>query len=240
MIPGLILVKSLLDVRSQTEVTDAIESGRWNTELKRRVQHFGYRYDYLVRCIAPTAETPPIPEWGNRLIRQIQALGITMQEFDQMIVNEYLPGQGIAPHVDRISCFGNEIVSVSLGSPCVMKFSNRLRGKTVDVLLEPGDLLLIKDEARYRWHHEIRPRKSDKWNGQTIKRGRRFSVTFRKGLLTMPGKIKLIPPTNAENKKINRATGADPENPEWTKEDFFHSPHTKRRFKGGEDSADLK
>ena len=31
---------------------------------------------------------------------------------------------------------------------------------------------------------------------------------------------KLIPPTEAEDKKINRGIALDPDNPEWTDEDF--------------------
>ena len=42
--------------------------------------------------------------------------------FDQMIVNEYEPGQGINPHIDNTTLFRDTIVSVSLGSPTVMVF----------------------------------------------------------------------------------------------------------------------
>jgi uncharacterized protein (DUF4415 family) len=33
-------------------------------------------------------------------------------------------------------------------------------------------------------------------------------------------KVKLIRPTDEENEAINRGIAADPDNPEWTKEDF--------------------
>ncbi|GAX81427.1 hypothetical protein CEUSTIGMA_g8857.t1 [Chlamydomonas eustigma] len=42
--------------------------------------------------------------------------------FDQIIVNRYLPGEGIKPHVDLMR-FQDGIVSVSLGGPAVMMFS---------------------------------------------------------------------------------------------------------------------
>lgn len=45
-------------------------------------------------------------------------------EFNQLIINEYLPGQGINPHVDNPTLFSSPIVSVSLGSECVMEFDN--------------------------------------------------------------------------------------------------------------------
>lgn len=40
---------------------------------------------------------------------------------NQIIVNEYWPGEGISPHVDKLK-FADGIVSVSLGSTCAMIF----------------------------------------------------------------------------------------------------------------------
>ena len=183
VIPGLVIARRFLEPRNQNVLIQAIDSGEWSSELKRRVQHFGYRYDYTARRISATPEAPLVPEWGKRLARQMQERGITNQQFDQLIVNEYLPGQGIAAHVDSVLCFENEIISISLGSACVMAFSHPIEGKKFAVLLEPGDLLRIKDEARHQWCHQIKPRKSDRWQGRTLPRGRRVSVTFRRVLL---------------------------------------------------------
>lgn len=43
-------------------------------------------------------------------------------KFDQLIVNEYEPGQGINPHIDNIKLFKSDIASLSLGSDCIMIF----------------------------------------------------------------------------------------------------------------------
>jgi alkylated DNA repair dioxygenase AlkB len=182
-IAGLTVQKRFLNVERQKYLIEAIDSGTWNGDLKRRVQHFGYRYDYSARRIAASLKALPIPEWGQQLMQKILQAGITNQAFDQLIVNEYLPGQGISPHIDSISSFGNDIVSVSLGSPCVMRFACTTRADHFNVLLEPGDLLHIRDEARYQWRHQIEPRRSDKWAGQMIERARRVSATFRRVLL---------------------------------------------------------
>jgi hypothetical protein len=39
--------------------------------------------------------------------------------------------------------------------------------------------VLLSGESRYQWQHSIPPRKSDKWNGRTMHRKRRVSLTFR-------------------------------------------------------------
>ena len=49
---------------------------------------------------------------------------------DQVIVNEYEPGQGIAAHVDCVpSGFSGTIASLSLLSSCTMHFQDRSSGE---------------------------------------------------------------------------------------------------------------
>ena len=65
--------------------------------------------------------------------------------FDQLIANKYEPGEGLTPHVDLMR-FQDGIAIVSLQSAAVLSFSKG-KGK-LDVLLSPGDLLLLEGEAR--------------------------------------------------------------------------------------------
>jgi alkylated DNA repair dioxygenase AlkB len=65
--------------------------------------------------------------------------------FDQLIVNRYLPGEGILPHVD-LARFEDGIAIVSLGSAAVMEFT--LETLCQRVLLSPGDVLMLTAEAR--------------------------------------------------------------------------------------------
>ncbi|KAH7428716.1 hypothetical protein KP509_09G014200 [Ceratopteris richardii] len=129
--------------------------------------------------------------------------------FDQMIVNRYQPGEGICAHVDLLR-FEDGIAILSLESTCVMHFTqcmpnvsileselryNHQAGHTfaanqkqscgqqekVPVLLEPGDLVLLSGEARYKWTHEInRSEACQTWEGELICQMRRTSVTLRK------------------------------------------------------------
>lgn len=97
-----------------------------------------------------------------------------LDEFDQVIVNEYLCGQGITPHTDCIPCFGDTICSLSLLEHCEMILE---RGNIKhSIILEPRSLLMLQGEARYKWKHSIPQRKSNIKN-------RRVSATFRKVML---------------------------------------------------------
>lgn len=151
----------------------------WLGDLKRRVQHYGYRYDYKARRVTDDSYLGPLPSWLEALASRLWEEGIFEIRPDQVIINEYLPGQGIAAHVDCEPCFGGTIASLSLGSACMMEFSSLRSGGSLSGFLEPQSLLVLQDEARFGWKHGIPARKSDLIAGQKFPRARRVSLTFR-------------------------------------------------------------
>ena len=163
-----------------------IDDSEWLTDLSRRVMHFGYKYDYTSRRLDETARIGPLPEWLAQLANMVReaASEEAMQlldpdrPFEQAIINEYLPGQGIAPHIDR-DCFGPIVATVSLGSAVNMDFCCDSTGDEYVQRLVPRSLVLLYGDARFKWRHGIAKRHSDTWNGQKTERQRRVSITFR-------------------------------------------------------------
>lgn len=84
---------------------------------------------------------------------------------DSVSVNEYLSGQGIAPHIDSRES-GRTITVLSLVSEATMVFSKGEEKKRIE--LPPRCLLQMRDEARIIWKHAIEPVKHT-----------RYSVVFR-------------------------------------------------------------
>jgi len=144
--------------------------------LRRRTQQYGYRYDYQSRSVHPLPAAA-IPAVLEPVIDRLLQLRVLTARPDQVIVNEYLPGQGIAAHVDQPLVFADGIASVTLGSPCVMSF--RRHGEHHPQYLAVGSAVALRREARYSWTHEIAARKSDTWMGRVLPRSRRVSLTFR-------------------------------------------------------------
>jgi alkylated DNA repair dioxygenase AlkB len=178
-VPGLRYIASYLHPAEQTALADVIDQQAWLTDLKRRVQHYGYRYNYTHRTIDSSMFLGALPPWAAHLAERLYRDGYTPTMPDQVIVNEYEPGQGISSHVDCVPCFGDTILSISLLSPCIMLFTQRQSKEQVPILLEPGSLVVMQGDARYHWTHSIPARKTDTYNGQKIVRGRRLSLTLR-------------------------------------------------------------
>ncbi|WP_406835637.1 alpha-ketoglutarate-dependent dioxygenase AlkB [Streptomyces sp. AHU1] len=181
-VPGLRHIDGWLGPDACREMLASIENEAWSTELRRRVQHYGHRYDYGRRSVAApraAAAAPPLPSWALQQAARLAREGIMDQRADQVIVNEYQPGQGISAHVDCVPCFGPVVAAISLGSGCVMDFTHPEEGRKVSVRLAPGSLCVMTGPARYDWRHGIAARKSDPEGGGRVPRGRRVSVTFR-------------------------------------------------------------
>src|ERR1700680_3970964 len=103
-IPGLGYYPYLLPKSEQQQILQEIDSRPWRSDLKRRVQHYGYKYDYKARSVDRSMYVGPLPpfalEVGQRLLDQ----GLVEEMPDQLIVNEYEPGQGITAHIDCQPC----------------------------------------------------------------------------------------------------------------------------------------
>lgn len=180
VVSGLSYIPNFIDNAAESDLIKTIDAQPWNTELTRRVQHYGWRYDYKARSVTNDLRIGALPNWLQSFAVRLQQAGIFSETPDQVIINEYQPGQGISSHIDCVPCFADTIASLSLGSPCVMDFTHSATGDKSSLLLEPRSLLVLTGDARYVWQHAIAGRKTDRHNGQIIQRTRRISLTFRK------------------------------------------------------------
>lgn len=142
------------------------------TESKnsRLVCHYGYKYMYFASNSIIDHNASEIPSIFSELIND--------DYYDQLIINRYLPGQGIACHIDSKNQFGNKILCISLGSDIEMEFA-----KNNDIhkfLIKKNSMYIMSDEVRYEYTHHIRHRKKDIINSIPKPRGIRYSLTFRK------------------------------------------------------------
>ena len=177
MIDGLHYLPDAIPPDTRRNLLHHIDTSCWRDDLSRRVQHYGYLYDYRARRVGRSSYLGPLPDWLQELADQLRREHFAGRSPDQAIVNDYLPGQGIAPHVDCLPCFGDVVASVSLCGSAEMAFQ---KGEdTRSLRLEPGSLLVLSGTARFEWTHGIAARKSDVVEGVRVKRERRVSVTFR-------------------------------------------------------------
>jgi alkylated DNA repair dioxygenase AlkB len=123
---GLELLDDFIGPDEEAALLRWAEAGAWDRSLARRVQHFGYTFNYGLRAVDFGAATPALPTQLLDLARRIEvAAGLPASEesyFNQVTVNEYAPGQGIASHVDTHGAFAEALASVSLGAGVVMDF----------------------------------------------------------------------------------------------------------------------
>lgn len=201
---GLVLVRDFISGSEAEDLLDWIDTrGVWETLLNRRVQHYGYSFDYSNKVISSVWERD-IPGILARLTERMVSLGLLLEVPDQVTINEYEVGKGIGPHIDSHHTLGGEISVVSLGSGILFDFyelrvpeegqggglgRRYARAGRRTVYIPENSLYVMRDEVRYSWEHGIKSRRFDKVQGgaaereggcQRRERKRRVSITFRK------------------------------------------------------------
>lgn len=179
-IKGLTYLDAYISPAEAAQLLNQIDQQPWLADLKRRVQHYGYKYDYRTRQIDQSMRLGQLPVWLQPLAQRLHAEQHILATPDQVIINEYLPGQGIADHIDCEPCFGDTILSLTLGSGCMMNLTHKSSRARVSIWLAPQSLIIMQNEARYEWLHGIPARKRDVVAGEKRLRTRRVSLTFRK------------------------------------------------------------
>lgn len=197
-VPGLLLYPDFISISMEEALIHEIDSQIWAVDYDRRLQYYGYRneleapYD-LIRF--PVAMPSLIYQLSQSLVEQ----KIVSIQPDQVIINEYAPGEGLRPHKDR-NYFENQICGVNLGSSCIMRFIEISGKGVIDVGMPRRSVYVMQDDARYKWNHSMPPRKKDAVNGNIQHRGRRLSITYRK---VIPQKIKPINPEGRVAKMLH-------------------------------------
>ncbi|WP_412468569.1 alpha-ketoglutarate-dependent dioxygenase AlkB [Pedobacter sp. KLB.chiD] len=188
-VPGFLIFPDFISEAEEQQLIDEIDGQPWMVDYARRLQYYGFRneleapYDLVAIPLA-------IPPIMNELGRKIQALQNLEYVPDQVIINEYQPGEGIRPHKDR-NYYENQICGINLASGCVMRFTRAKNQEVVDIELPERSLYIMQDDARKKWNHGIPPRKKDLINGTVRHRGRRVSITYRK---VKPSKVQQLNP----------------------------------------------
>ena len=177
---GVALVDDVVDAEEEAALLALCDTGSWDASLSRRVQHYGHRFAYAEKRCVPTPT--PLPPAFRDVVRRLGAPwpndgGV------QCTVNEYLPGQGIAPHVDTHAAFRDGIYALTLGAGVSVRLQRNRRAPgerpVRDVYVGPRSLLALTGEARYVYTHGIASRKGDLVADEWVHRGRRVSLTFR-------------------------------------------------------------
>ena len=179
-VPGLKYMEGFLTPEQQDYCVRRVDAAEaeWRNDLSRRVQHYGWRYDYKARAITPDMHIGALPDWLAKLAQKLyDETSLFDRMPEQVIVNEYLPGQGIATHIDHPG-FGPTVCTISLLDDWEMDFSERWKDKS-PALLQRGSCVLLTGSARSVWQHGIAPRKTETLENGRRDRKRRLSLTFR-------------------------------------------------------------
>ena len=86
--PGLTYISNYIPIQYENELIRLIDSNTWNLDLKLRTQHYGYKYDYIVKSLDSSYYLGEMPYWVDELCSKLHGDGIFIKKPDQVIINE--------------------------------------------------------------------------------------------------------------------------------------------------------
>uniref|UniRef100_A0A182WUZ3 Fe2OG dioxygenase domain-containing protein n=1 Tax=Anopheles quadriannulatus TaxID=34691 RepID=A0A182WUZ3_ANOQN len=196
------------------QAVDKTPRPRWTQLSNRRLINYG-GVPHPKGMIAED-----IPVWLHHYVERINQLNVYAEgiKANHVLVNEYLPGQGIMPHLDG-PLFFPTITTISCGSHTVLEYYEQtedangqsgsgslVRQHKTSVLLEPRSLLIVKDDMYHKYLHSIAEREEDTIDarvanlsmisnahaGDVLRRDKRISLTIRHVPKTSKMKIKIF------------------------------------------------
>ncbi|XP_063995273.1 alpha-ketoglutarate-dependent dioxygenase alkB homolog 6 [Diachasmimorpha longicaudata] len=182
---------------------------KWTQLSHRRLQNWGG----IPHPKGMIAEE--IPRWLQKYIDKVTSLDVFDRKTlpNHVLINEYLPGQGIMGHSDG-PLFHPIVTTISCGSHTFLEFTRRLDTNEEDrtmntefaFLLERKSLLILQEELYHNYLHSISERKVDVVSvdnirnlelcaakymaGEILERKTRLSLTIRHVPKTSKLKLK--------------------------------------------------
>lgn len=174
-VPGLGYVADYVTKDEERALLAAIDLQPWRTEWDRRRQIYGLSYG---SARGDARVLGPLPSWLVPLAERVVGDGYLEAPVANVVINEYLPGQGIGSHHDYPG-FGPTVVAVSLGSPVLLELTDPESDRKELLDVAERSLWILGGDARTKWKHGIAHRRTDVVGGMKRPRGRRVSVTMR-------------------------------------------------------------
>lgn len=196
--PTVYYVPNFINEVEESWILDKVNNApkpKWTQLLNRRLQNWG-------GIPLPSGMIiESLPDWLKNFVDKVSDLNIFEDgklRANHVLVNEYLPGQGIMPHVDG-PLFYPTIATINCGAHTVLEFEknstldeeNNLE-KQLCLLLERRSLIIVQDKMYTDYKHCIRERTIDKMDKSiknlkmtqfssedTLTRSTRISLTIR-------------------------------------------------------------
>ncbi|XP_042393279.1 alpha-ketoglutarate-dependent dioxygenase alkB homolog 6-like isoform X1 [Zingiber officinale] len=190
-LPTIIYIPDFIYQSEQSQLLHDIyeaPASRWKSLKNRRLQNWGgvvhekglLPQPSIPGCVARVHCLHLVPSWLTKTTQRIcQKTGLFPSAINHVLINEYLPDQGIMPHQDGPAYFP-VVAILSLESPITIEFTPHPRSKDKDlsvsetaigqqdspsinsdehdsfsILLMPRSLLIFKDHAYTDYLHGI-------------------------------------------------------------------------------------
>ncbi|XP_076681804.1 putative RNA/DNA demethylase ALKBH6 [Andrena cerasifolii] len=179
-------IPNFITEEEESEITKHVNNAplpKWTQLSYRRLQNWGG----IPHPKGMIGEA--MPRWLQKYVDKISSLHVFQEGKlpNHVLINEYLPGQGIMAHTDG-PLFHPIVTTINCGSHTLLDFYKRLDKSQpqelkleFSFLLEPRSLLILQGDLYHNYLHSIAERDTDVISSSTIKNLAICGVEFSEG-----------------------------------------------------------
>jgi alkylated DNA repair dioxygenase AlkB len=155
-VDGLLVCRHAISGTDQESLKSWIDQKAiWESDYTRLRWWLLYKYVYKKKVLM-RGDGFKLPSPLSEMVELALQKNWTSSIAEQATVQKYLVGSEIGAHVDCQKCFPGDIWTISLVKPARLLLKDIWTPMTYETILNPGDVLVLRGDARYFWTHEIR------------------------------------------------------------------------------------
>jgi len=159
-IKGIYVEKDFITPDEERYLVEEINKEEWKlSQSGRKKQDFGPKVNFKRRKVKSQCFTG-LPSYSKFLTERIHQLDLLSSFIPVELCNlEYTPerGSSIDPHIDDTWLWGEHLVTINLLSTTILTLTKQDYQNEIQIPISARSLLVLHDDARYKWMHSIKP-----------------------------------------------------------------------------------
>jgi alkylated DNA repair protein alkB family protein 8 len=147
-IEGLSVIENFISEEEEEALLNTYgndDNPAWKESLNRRVQHYGFPFNYRTLMVDYTKPTLPLSSLAKVMADKVEhhdlertGKSVIEESINQLTINEYWSNQGIASHIDTEVCFGSKLFVINICGDIVMTMTRKSSSSSSPPIEEMG------------------------------------------------------------------------------------------------------
>ena len=172
-LPGAFYYSNFIQEKESSRLISVLEKIDYQIFNGKPTKYFGIDYSSQKKVHNSNYKLDPLPHFFNVIKNKLN------YNYHQLVIEYLRPNDHVSLKRES-NLFEDNVLILHLGGHFKYDMFNDETNEHVEFLIEPGSLLMLSGESRYKWKRSIKNRIKERFNHQIIPRKEHYILTFRR------------------------------------------------------------